>query len=75
MTTSTAMYKFLKTLRPGGIQTRDLLFCRLPHLINIEKSFISKQPSPSAGTRTTYFQLALFYKENRPFLLIHFPSS
>jgi hypothetical protein len=25
---STAMYKFLKTLHPGGNRTRDLLFCR-----------------------------------------------
>jgi hypothetical protein len=25
---STAMHKFLKTLHPGGIRTRDLLFCR-----------------------------------------------
>jgi hypothetical protein len=25
---SSAMYEFLKTLHPGGIRTRDLLFCR-----------------------------------------------
>jgi hypothetical protein len=25
---STAMHKFLKTLHPGGIRTRDLLLCR-----------------------------------------------
>jgi hypothetical protein len=25
---STAMYNLLKTLHPGGIRTRDLLFCR-----------------------------------------------
>jgi hypothetical protein len=25
---STTLYKFLKTLHPGGIRTRDLLFCR-----------------------------------------------
>jgi hypothetical protein len=25
---STAVYKFLKTLHPGGIRTRDSLFCR-----------------------------------------------
>jgi hypothetical protein len=48
---------------------------RLPRLINTKTVFSSKQPSPSAGTRYTYFELALIYKGNRSFLTGHSPSS
>jgi hypothetical protein len=35
----------------------------------IKNIFGSKQPSLSAGTRYTYFKLALLYKENRLFTI------
>jgi hypothetical protein len=57
-----------------GLATADMTG-RLPHLINANKIvFSSKRPSPSAGT-PAYFDLALLYKGNCPFLTRHSPSS
>jgi hypothetical protein len=41
---------------------------RLPQFHNYKNIFSSKQPSLSAGTAPTYFELALLYKEENRLL-------
>jgi hypothetical protein len=47
---------------------------RLPPSIVTKIYFSSKQPTKLVNWDYTYFELALLYKENRPFLLVHSPS-
>jgi hypothetical protein len=56
-----------------GLASADM--ARLPHLINTKIVFSSKWTSPSAGTTPVYFELALLYNRNRPFLTRHSLSS
>jgi hypothetical protein len=50
-----------------GLATADM--ARLPHLINTKKNNLVRQLD------NTFFELALLYKGNRPFLNKHSPSS